>query len=176
MAGRLLRSLPVRPRTAIALGLLLIVVIVVVIGRLAGGEPDRVVPQGQAPVSTVDPGTGDDGVVNLDPSPSPGQPARGPDVVPAATAFARHWIDHDRPADTWRASLLPLCTKTLAAELAGVDPASVPADRITGEATTEVHAESTVDVIFPIDAGKLRLRMVLSDGGWLVDGIDWERA
>ncbi len=175
MAGRLLSWLPVRPRTAIALGLLLVVALVVAIGRLVGGEPPPVGPQGQAPISTLDPSTGNDSVVNLEPSPSPKQAATGPDVVGAATTFAQNWINHERPAQTWRASLTPLCTKALAGELAQVDPASVPADRITGTATTEAHADTSVDVIFPIDVGKLRLRMVLNSGRWLVDGIDWER-
>lgn len=176
MVGRLLRSLPVRPRTALAVGLLMIVAIIVVIGKIVDGPPAPVVPQGQAPVSTIDPNTGDDGVVDLEPSPAPRQPVKGPEVVPAATTFAQNWIDHNRPAQAWRASLLPLCTKALATELSGVDSASVPANRITGAATTEVHAEASVDVVFPIDVGKLRLRMVLAEGRWLVDGIDWERA
>ena len=175
MSGRLVSLLPVRPRTAVALGLLLIVGLVVAIGRIVGGEPEPVAPHGQAPLSTVDPSAGNDSVVNLEPSPTPKQAAAGPDVVGAATAFAQNWINHDRPGQAWRTSLVPLCTKALANELSGVDPASVPADRITGAATTEVHADSSVDVIFPIDVGKLRLRMVLASGRWLVDGIDWER-
>ena len=177
MAGRLLSSLPVRPRTAVALGLLLLVALVVAIARLlGGGDPAPVVQQDQAPVSTIDPASGDDGVVELNPSPTPAQAAKGPEVVPVATAFAQNWINHNRPAQAWRDSLLPLCTGALAGELAAVDPASVPASRITGAAVTEVHAEASVDVIFPIDAGKLRLRLVLSGQRWLVDGIDWERA
>lgn len=176
MAGRLLGSLPVRPRTALALALLLLVAIVVAFGRLMGGDPEPVTPRGEAPVSTIDPKTGDDGVVELNPSPTAAVPAKGPDVMRAATAFAQQWIDHDRPAQTWRAALLPMCTKALAGELSEVDPVSVPADRITGPARSEVHADASVDVVFPIDAGKLRLRMVLTDGRWLVDGIDWERA
>jgi hypothetical protein len=36
-----------------------------------------------------------------------------------------------------------------------------------------------MDVTFPCDSGKLRLRLVFvergGDGSWLVDGIDWER-
>lgn len=176
MVGRLLTLLPVRPRTAIALGLLLIVAMVVAIGRLLGGDPPAVVPHGQAPLSTVDPHSGDDGVANLDPSPTPAQPATGPDVVTAATSFAQNWINHDRAADAWLASLRPLCTEVLAGELSGVDPASVPADRITGQPRTVAHASTSVDVLFPIDAGLLRLRLVLAEGRWLVDGIDWERA
>lgn len=176
MIGRLLSWLPVRPRTAIAIGLLLLVAIIVAIGRIIGGTSGPTIPRGQAPVSTVDPSTGDDSVVELELSPSPQRPSNGPDVVAAATTFAENWIDYHRPAQEWLDSLLPLCTDALATELSGVDPSSVPGTRITGPPVTEVHADVSVDVVFPIDAGKLRLSLVLTDGRWLVDGIDWERA
>lgn len=175
MFGRFLSWLPVRPRTALALGLLLVVALVVALGKLLGDAGDPVsFPDETTSLSTVDPSTGNDGLVDLVPTPTLGD-ARSAEVLAAANSFAALWIDHDRPAKAWRDSLLPFCTKTLAGELAGVDPASVPADRITGNASLDVHADATVDVIIPIDAGKLRLRMVIQQNKWLVDGIDWER-
>lgn len=176
MFGRLLSSLPVRPRTAIAVGLLLVVAIVVGIGKLVGGQQGPTAsPDGMTPLSSVDPSTGNDSVVDLEPTPTLGD-ARTAAVLATANTFASLWIDHDRPAKAWLDSLTPFCTKTLVGELSGVDPESVPADRITGTASLEVHADATVDVIIPIDAGKLRLRMVAQQNGkWLVDGIDWER-
>ncbi len=177
MASRFLSALPVRPRTAIALALLVVVGMVVLIGKLIGGDPQREFPDGSSQLSTVDPSTGNDSVVNLDPSPTLKQPATGQDAVAVATAFAENWIDKDRSAAAWRNSLRPLSTTTLTGELAGADPISVPAQRLSGPASTEVHAETSADVIFPTDAGKLRLRLVLvAEGRWLVDGIDWERA
>jgi hypothetical protein len=175
MVGRFLSRLPVRPRTAIAVGLLLVVAIVVGFGKLMGGQVPTASPDGTTPLSSVDPTTGDDSVVDLVPTPTLGD-VRTVEVLAVANNFAALWIDHDRPAKAWRDSLTPLCTKTLAGELSGVDPESVPADRITGTASLEVHADVTVDVIIPIDAGKLRLRMVAQQNNkWLVDGIDWER-
>jgi hypothetical protein len=176
MFGRILSWLPVRPRTAIAVGLLLVVAIVVAFGKLlGGGQAPTASPDGTTPLSSVDPSTGDDSVANLVPTPILGD-ARTAEVLSAANIFAALWIDHDRPAKAWRDSLTPLCTRTLVGELSDVDPVSVPADRITGTASLEVHADATVDVIIPIDAGKLRLRMVAQQNSkWLVDGIDWER-
>lgn len=175
MFARLLSWLPVRPRTALALGLLLVVALVVAVGKLVGGqERPAAAPDGTTPLSTVDPSSGNDSVVDLVPTPTLGE-ARSAEVLAAANHFAELWIDHDRPAKAWRDSLAPFCTRTLAGELSGVDPASVPADRITGAASLEVHADATVDVIIPIDAGRLRLRMVAQQNKWLVDGIDWER-
>lgn len=176
MFSRFLSRLPVRPRTTAALGLLLIVALVVGFGKLVGGQQGPTAsPDGTTPLSSVHPSEGDDSVVDLVPTPTLGD-VRTADVLAAANQFAALWIDHDRPAKAWRDSLTPLCTKTLAGELMGVDPVSVPADRITGTASLEVHADATVDVIIPIDAGKLRLRMVAQQNNkWLVDGIDWER-
>ena len=176
MFGRFLSWLPVRPRTAIAVGLLLAVAIVVGIGKLVGGQQGPTASNdGTTPLSSVDPSTGNDSVVDLDPTPTLGN-VRTAEVLATANTFAALWIDHDRPAKAWRDSLIPFCTKTLAGELSGVDPVSVPADRITGTASLEVHADATADVIIPIDAGKLRLRMVAQQNNrWLVDGIDWER-
>jgi hypothetical protein len=177
MIGRLFSALPVRPRTAIALALLALVGAVVLIGKLIGGDAPPSFPDGSSQVSTVDPTTGNDSVVNLDPSPSLKQQANGQTALTVATTFANNWINKNRSASAWRNSLQPLSTKTLTSELAQSDPISVPAERFIGPATIEIHAETSADVIFPADAGKLRLGLVfVAEGRWLVDGIDWERA
>jgi hypothetical protein len=180
MAGRLLSALPVRPRTAIALGLLVVVGLVVLVGKLIGGAPPLTTPDGSSGLSTVDPSTGNDGVVDLNPSPSIKQPTNGQPALAVATSFAQQWINKNRSAQAWRAALQPFSTKALTTELEQADPESVPAQRITGAAITVVNAETSVDIVFPTDAGKLRLRLVFvpgtPEGHWLVDGIDWERA
>lgn len=177
MAGRPLSALPVRPRTAIALALLILVGIVVVIGKMIGGAPPVTAPDSSSRLSTVDPSTGNDSVVELNPSPAITQPSNTQPALTVATAFAENWINKNRPAATWRASLQPFSTKTLTEELAEADPVTVPAERLTGPPVTQVHAETSADIIFPTDAGNLRLRLVYgTEGRWLVDGIDWERA
>ena len=150
--------------------------LIVLVGKLIGAGPSQSSPDGTSSISTIDPTTGNDSVVNLDPSPSLKQ-ANGQQALSVATTFAENWINKNRSASAWRSSLQPLSTKTLTSELAGTDPISVPAQRLSGPATTEVLAETSADIIFPTDAGKLRLRLVfVADGRWLVDGIDWERA
>ncbi|WP_026208717.1 hypothetical protein [Catelliglobosispora koreensis] len=179
MASRLLSSLPVRPRTAIALMLLLLVGLVVIVGKIIGGDPDPGPNLGSAP-STVDPTAGNDSVVDPRPSASPRQPTKGAAVATVATTFAQNWIEKKRTPQAWRSALAPLATKALQDELTGVDPVNVPAERITGATTTQVYADAVVDATVPCDAGKLRLRLVFvehgGDGSWLVDGIDWDRA
>jgi hypothetical protein len=178
MVSRLLSSLPVRPRTAIAIMLLALVAVIVLIGKLIGGTPEAGPNLGSVQ-STVDPSAGNDSVVEPRPSASPRQPASGPKAVDIATSFAQNWIEKKRSPQAWRNALQPLATKTLTDELAGVDPITVPADKITGTPQQQVYADSVMDVTFPCDSGKLRLRLVFvergGDGSWFVDGIDWER-
>ncbi|MEV4411613.1 hypothetical protein [Catellatospora sp. NPDC049609] len=161
----------------VALGLAALVAIIVGLGKLLGGPAEPVDFSAQPPPapSQVDPTHGDDGVVEHDPSPSPVTPTNGAQAMSVANKFAQQWIKHDRSAGAWLDALRPHSTETLVAELDGVDPAGVPADRITGDARMEAFAATYVEVVVPIDAGLLRLRMVTEHGRWLVDGIDWER-
>jgi hypothetical protein len=129
------------------------------------------------PIATVNPTAGDDGVASAEavPSPStrPGAPA--PDAV--GRAFADAWLIHrDVSADQWHAALVPYSTADLAEKLVGVDPAGVPAERLTGEPVVVPQTESLVEVTIPVDTGRLRLQLVGPDGRWLVDGVDWERS
>ncbi len=178
--GRFFSALPVRPRTAVAIGLILLVGLIVLVGKLIGGASPLSAPDSSSQLSSVDPSEGNDGMVDLNPSPTLKQPAAGKPAIDVATAFANQWINNKRSADAWRSALKALSTKALTAELDQADPESVPAQRLTGPPTSEVNAETSVDIVFPTDAGKLRLRLVylpgMTDGHWLVDGIDWERA
>ncbi|MBV1853439.1 hypothetical protein [Catellatospora tritici] len=172
----MLSRIPLRPRTVVALGLAIVVVFIVTIGKLLGGTTTPLTSAPPAPHSTIDPDEGDDGVVKVEASLSPLKPSSGPEAATLATSFAKNWIRHDRDAAAWLKALRPMCTEALTAELDGVDPAGVPASRITGPAIVDAFAETYVEVSIPIDAGTLRLRMIASAGTWLVDGIDWERA
>ncbi|GAA1399638.1 hypothetical protein [Catellatospora coxensis] len=175
----MLSRIPLRPRTVVALGLAGVVAVIVALGKLLGGPTPPVTSSVQPPIaapSAVDPHEGDDGLVHLDPTPSPMKASNGPQAISVATKFAQQWIRHDRSADAWLDSLRPHSTAALVTELDGVDPAGVPADRITGAARMEALADTFVEVVIPVDAGLLRLRLVAFQGRWLVDGVDWERA
>jgi hypothetical protein len=66
-------------------------------------------------------------------------------------------------------------TDRLAGELTGVDPAGVPASRVTGKVTLIDHATTFVDASIPVDSGIVTLRLLATAGTWLVDGVDWTR-
>jgi hypothetical protein len=174
-----------RSRVGVAIVLLVVVFGVIGVARVMSGPADDAGPYLGAPdrpVSTVNPTEGDDGVVESAPGTDPtaepvvtvdpGTP-RPEDV---ARAFASAWLDQDATPKRWHAHLLPHMTPALAEKLDGVDPVIVPADRLTGPATVIPRGEQFLEVVFPVDTGKLRLRLVAPGGRWLVDGVDWERS
>lgn len=166
-------------RSRVGVALLLGIVILGIVGAarlLADGSGGgQLTGAPVQPITTTDPAAGDDGLTDTsEPTPytSPGSPA--PDAV--ARAFATAWLAHQGvTAEQWHGKLAPLATDELADKLSGVDPATVPANRLTGEAVTVVRNDSLVEVTLPVDSGELRLSLVATDGRWRVDTVDWSR-
>ena len=100
--------------------------------------------------------------------------ARTPEQI--ADRFAAAWLG--RPgltAEAWQAGLRPLSTPALTEKLAGVEPESVPAEKVTGAPTMRERTETFVEVLRPPRLRPLRLELVAPTVRWLVDGVDWER-
>ena len=168
-----------RSRWGVAIVLGVIVLAIVGLARLFSdddGARPSLSTGSPAPAVSADPAE-DDSIIDTAPPPSPStSPGRAqPEAV--AYAFASAWADHKSVTpDTWRDQLLPNSTKRLADELEGVDPASVPADRVIGRPSLVPVSETVVNAVVTMDSGKLSLRLVAPDGHWLVDGIDWDAA
>lgn len=174
----LLASRVLRTRYGIALLLGAVVLVIVGIAQLAGRDDGagRLTPRHDAQV-TANPTAGNDGELSAPAVPTPvvSPGALPPDGV--AVQFAAAWVTHVNVDSTaWLARLRPFVTPALGDKLTGVDPASVPANRVTGAAKTTPRGESFVEVALPVDSGLLRLRLIATAGHWLVDGVDWERA
>lgn len=169
-----------RSRLGIAIALAVVVLGIVGAARLLAGPSDAgsgPLSASTRPITTVDPTTGDDGAIATEPPPSPttSPGAAAPEAV--ARAFAAAWLAHRGiSAERWQAALRPLSTDALTGKLSGVDPAAVPAERLTGEPILIPRAEGFVEVTLPVDSGKLRLELIARAGQWLVDAVDWERA
>ncbi|ASW57024.1 hypothetical protein [Plantactinospora sp. KBS50] len=167
-----------RSRLGAAVALAVVVVGILGAARLVTGPDSRpaVVGQPHRPITTVNPTAGDDGLSGdagpATPRVSPG--AERPEVV--ARAFAAAWLERDRSAAGWQAALAPRSTPALAQRLSGVDPAGVPAQRITGEPVLTPQTADLAEVSLPVDTGTLRLQLVGDGGVWRVDEIDWERS
>lgn len=181
MVGRMLAQLVnrvFRSRWGIAAVLAMVVFGVIGFGRfVSGGKSDEplLTRPNPAPVISTDPKQDDSAIVASEPPPTiravPGTAA--PAAV--AFAFASAWVDHRGvSARKWYEGLRPHITENLAADLEGVDPQSVPADKISGRPELEAVGDGLADATVTADTGTLTLRLVGPDGHWLVDGIDWD--
>lgn len=169
-------------RVGVAVVLLLVVLAAVAIGRAAGGghDPDPALPalgSGNQTTPAIQATEEDDGVEDgpsaAEPKPSLRPGAAQP--VRVARDFLDAWLRSDLPADRWHAGLSPYATPALAAKLDGVDPAGVPAQRVTDEPTVIPRSTDATAVRIPVDSGTVELRLVVTGGRWLVDGVDWSR-
>ncbi|MGW3899127.1 hypothetical protein ACWD6L_28455 [Micromonospora profundi] len=168
-----------RSRLGVALVIAVLVFGVIGAARLASGplDPtDGLSSRPSRPITTVDPKAGDDGVLATEAPPSPVTPVGARTPEQTADRFTAAWLG--RPgmtAEEWHAGLRPLSTSALTEKLAGAEPAGVPAEKVTGPSTVRAGTETFVEVLLPLDNGRLRLELVMADGGWLVDVLDWER-
>ncbi|MFE9187854.1 hypothetical protein ACFYMB_31500 [Micromonospora haikouensis] len=94
-----------------------------------------------------------------------------PEAVAAATRFVQAWARSGLPAGRWLAGVQPLAIPAYAEQLTTVDPANVPASRITGPGRVSSAVTNRTEVDVPTDAGVLRVTVVRSGGRWLVATI-----
>jgi hypothetical protein len=178
-ALRLLASGLLRSRVGVAVLLAVVVFGVVGVARAlsgpAGADAAGARPPARPLVTATS--TADDGPASPAATPTLVRAPAGPGPDAVATAFAADWVVSDRlsPA-AWQNRLRPRMTPALTRELSGVDPVSVPASRVTGRPSVVPRGATVTDVLIPVDSGTLRLRLVVLEDRWLVDGVDWKRA
>lgn len=99
------------------------------------------------------------------------------EAVDRSVEFAEVWLDpNGLSPEGWYDSIVPYLTTDQADLMQGVDPISVPAESITGEAAAEGPKVS-----IPLDTGTLILTMTegsnnWTENDWLVSAIDWEQS
>lgn len=168
-----------RSRLGIAVGIAVLVFGIIGAARLVSGPGDPtsgLTNRPDRPITTVDPTAGDDGAFSTGAPPSP--VTRPGELTPEQTAerFVAAWLGKpDTTAEQWQEGLRPLSTPVLTDKLAGVDPSGVPTGQVDGDVTLRPRAENYVEVLVPLDTGRLRLELVAPDGRWLVDAVDWEQ-
>jgi hypothetical protein len=175
MLGRL------KGRLGIAVVLASVVLIAVGIGRALGGsDPGSTVAEvgpGAQTAPAIAPSAEDDGVEG-GPSVRPPEPSLSPEATPpvkVAVQFIRAWLRSELSPEQWHAGITPYATAALTRKLSGVDPAGVPAERTTGEPKLIPRGAGAAAVSVPVDSGTVELRLVVVEGEWLVDGVDWSR-
>lgn len=139
-------------------------------GTGLGNRPSR-------PITTVDPSFGDDGAILTQPPATPVTSPGAPTPEQVAERFVAAWLGgRASTGEEWQASLRPYSTASLTEKMAGAEPGGVPAERVVGTPSLRARTEAFVEVLVPLDAGRLRLELVAPKGEWLVDAVDWERA
>ncbi|MET7391880.1 hypothetical protein ABZS66_00065 [Dactylosporangium sp. NPDC005572] len=91
-----------------------------------------------------------------------------PQAIQAAVAFVTAWARPDLDQLAWLAGVIAFAMPEYAAVLASVDPANVPAHRVTGLATPRTATADAAEVDVPTDTGPIRVALVLRDGRWVV--------
>ncbi|MEV0732379.1 hypothetical protein [Polymorphospora sp. NPDC050346] len=91
--------------------------------------------------------------------------------------FAAAWARPAVPADGWWQEVSRWCEATFAELLRTVDPAAVPASRVTGDPVLQSGPTDGVAVLeVATDAGSLMVTVGVVDGRWLVTGNDFVRS
>jgi hypothetical protein len=112
-------------------------------------------------------------VVDLTPSSLPVSAAPSP-ALSVAARWAAAWVNHP-PGVTpqkWVDGLRPYTTDEYLGVLTGVDPANIPASRVTGEPRALRVAARSVQVEVPTNALTLNVLVVATEDGWRVAGYD----
>ncbi|WP_433121932.1 hypothetical protein [Micromonospora sp. CA-246542] len=118
------------------------------------------------------PGTDDHGH-----DPVPVKPPPAAQAAPVVVAFAAAWARPDLPADAWWRGVSRMCDDGFAQALRSVDPARVPATRVTGRPVAK-QGPSGDTAVYEVatDAGALTVTLGVIEGRWRVTGNDFVRA
>jgi hypothetical protein len=96
--------------------------------------------------------------------------------VVTATRFAAAWAQPVLPAARWWAGVAPWCQPSYAELLRTVDPANIPATRITGPPRPVSQQSGLATYTVATDAGVLTITVAALGGRWLVTNHDFARA
>ncbi|MEW2383667.1 hypothetical protein AB0873_16475 [Micromonospora sp. NPDC047707] len=107
----------------------------------------------------------------------PAAPPPPAQAAPVAAAFAAAWARPDLPPDVWWRGVASSCDEGFARALRTVDPARVPATRVTGRLVVKQAPTGGAAVYeVPTDAGTLTVTLAGVGGRWVVTGNDFTRS
>jgi hypothetical protein len=165
---------------------IVVIILVLVLGVIALASQRRQTPlddgnssNGNATDSSSEAFTEDDGLATEDCEGDECYPdvQLPQEAVDRSVEFAEAWLNpNGYGPDAWYDTIVPFLTDEQAELMQGVDPISVPAKEITGEAAPE-----GAKVAIPMDTGTLTLTMNEGSNNstgldWLVSAIDWEQS
>jgi hypothetical protein len=105
---------------------------------------------------------------------TPTTAAANDDAVRVAKEWAAAWVDHPAgiTSEQWLAKLKPFTTEEYLPVMASVDPANIPATKVTGEPSIGTSYTSSVQLTIPTDGPKLAITVVNTNAGWRVADYD----
>ncbi|MGW4528508.1 hypothetical protein [Amycolatopsis sp. NPDC004378] len=96
------------------------------------------------------------------------------DAVRVAKEWAAAWVDHPAGITSaqWLEKLKPFTTEEYLPVMSSVDPANIPATKVTGEPVVGTSYTSSVQLTIPTDGPKLAITVVNTNAGWRVADYD----
>ncbi|MFG2042233.1 hypothetical protein [Dactylosporangium sp. NPDC048998] len=160
-------------RTVVTAGILLAVIAAALTACTNRPAPNQTAP---ATATTTTAGThpsvdADDGDDSDDGAQPDTAAAPDPAALDVIAAFATAWARPDLDQQHWYTGVAGLAAPAYAARLATVDPAMVPATRITGPPTVTSATTASVVANVGTDAGPITITCVRYDGRWLVTDV-----
>ncbi|GLZ43690.1 hypothetical protein [Actinokineospora sp. NBRC 105648] len=111
-------------------------------------------------------------------TPSPTSQTQAPaQALDTVTKWAERWVDHPEgvTAQDWLDRLRPFTTEEYMAVMAKVEPANVPATKVTGPARAAVSFAKSVEAEVSTDKGTLHVTVIDTGRGWKVADYDLEQ-
>jgi hypothetical protein len=96
------------------------------------------------------------------------------DALRVAKQWAAAWVNHPAgmTSEQWLAQLKPFTTDEYLPVMSTVDPANIPATKVTGEPVVGTSYSSSVQLTIPTDGPKLAITVVSTNAGWRVADYD----
>lgn len=106
--------------------------------------------------------------------PSPPTTAPDPAALDVATRWTTAWANHPDGVSTyqWLQGMRPYTTEEYMTIMESIDPANVPATKVTGPATVLSSVAGSIDVRVPTDGGPLAITLIKTGDGWRVTHYD----
>ncbi|PXY32518.1 hypothetical protein [Prauserella muralis] len=157
----------------------------IVLPRLLGGPGDA----GAASPTTTEtsagsgetrPGSGDTLSTSAlptrlsEPLASPTTAPPAPAALDVAKKWASAWVKHPKgiTSEQWLNGLRPYTTEEYLPVMRSVNPANIPATKVTGEPRAAASYTSSVEAHVPTDGPSLSITVVRTDAGWRVAHYD----
>ncbi|HKS43767.1 MAG TPA: hypothetical protein VJT49_01395 [Amycolatopsis sp.] len=105
----------------------------------------------------------------------PTSAAPSAEALNVAKLWAQAWVNHPAGITNaqWLDGLRPYTTEEyLAATMSTVDPANIPARKVTGDPVVSISYTSSLQVVIPTDGPKLAVTVSRTDAGWRVSEYD----